>query len=127
MSDGGIIVLVGAIVHSISLGELEMLSRGALVADNGVILRVVDLTKKNCSLEELCGELKNSNNGRNVVMRDFGESLIMPGFIDTHCHAPQYVFTGTGMDLPLLQWLEKYTFPCESRFNDEEFASSNQI
>ena len=122
MSDGGIIVLVGAIVHSISLGELEMLSRGALVADNGVILRVVDLTKKNCSLEELCGELKNSNTGRNVVMRDFGESLIMPGFIDTHCHAPQYVFTGTGMDLPLLQWLEKYTFPCESRFNDEEFA-----
>lgn len=34
----------------------------------------------------------------------------------------QYVFAGTGMDLPLLQWLEKYTFPCESRFSDLEFA-----
>lgn len=26
------------------------------------------------------------------------------------------------MDLPLLQWLEKYTFPCESKFKDVEFA-----
>ena len=26
------------------------------------------------------------------------------------------------MDLPLLQWLEKYTFPTESRFSDLEFA-----
>ena len=46
----------------------------------------------------------------------------MPGLVDTHVHAPQYVFTGTGYDLPLLQWLEKYTFPSESRFRNKEFA-----
>lgn len=46
----------------------------------------------------------------------------MPGLVDTHIHAPQYVFTGTGYDLPLLQWLEKYTFPSESRFRNKEFA-----
>lgn len=46
----------------------------------------------------------------------------MPGFVDTHIHAPQYVFTGTGYDLPLLDWLEKYTFPSESRFRNVEFA-----
>lgn len=46
----------------------------------------------------------------------------MPGLVDTHIHAPQYVFTGTGYDLPLLQWLEKYTFPTESRFENNEFA-----
>ena len=48
--------------------------------------------------------------------------FLMPGFVDTHIHAPQYVFTGTGYDLPLLQWLEKYTFPSESRFRKVEFA-----
>lgn len=53
---------------------------------------------------------------------DFGDKLIVPGFIDTHTHGPQYVFSGTGMDLPLLAWLEKYTFPCESRFKDVDFA-----
>ncbi len=34
----------------------------------------------------------------------------------------RYAFVGTGMDMPLLQWLEKYTFPAEARFNDLAFA-----
>ena len=32
------------------------------------------------------------------------------------------MFTGTGYDLPLLEWLKKYTFPCESRFKDLALA-----
>lgn len=34
----------------------------------------------------------------------------------------QYVYTGTGMDLPLLEWLETHTFPVEARFKDTAFA-----
>ena len=37
-------------------------------------------------------------------------------------HGPQHGFTGTGLDLPLLQWLNKYTFPYESRFSNLEYA-----
>ena len=44
--------------------------------------------------------------------------FIIPGFMDSHIHAPQYSFTGTGYDLPLLQWLEKYTFPSETKLSD---------
>ena len=29
---------------------------------------------------------------------------------------------GMGMDLPLLAWLETYTFPVEARFQDPDFA-----
>jgi len=32
------------------------------------------------------------------------------------------VFTGTGYDVPLLQWLEKYTFPVESNFKCTKYA-----
>lgn len=46
----------------------------------------------------------------------------MPGLVDTHIHAPQYVYTGTGYDKQLLEWLETYTFPIESKFKDLEFA-----
>ena len=46
----------------------------------------------------------------------------MPGFVDTHIHAPQYRFTGTGYDLQLLDWLEKYTFPTEAKFEDVSIA-----
>jgi guanine deaminase len=49
--------------------------------------------------------------------------MILPGFIDTHRHAPQHAFAGTGMDLDLLGWLEKYTFPGEAAFADEEYAA----
>ena len=42
----------------------------------------------------------------------------MPGLIDTHIHAPQYKFTGTGYDKQLLQWLDSYTFPVEATFKD---------
>lgn len=37
------------------------------------------------------------------------------------CHPParsQYKFTGTGTDLPLMEWLQKYTFPVESSHSD---------
>jgi hypothetical protein len=47
--------------------------------------------------------------------------LLCPGFIDTHTHASQYTYMGCGR-IPLLQWLEKYTFPTESKFKDTQFA-----
>lgn len=46
----------------------------------------------------------------------------MPGFVDCHIHASQYPNLGLGLDLPLLQWLETYTFPLEAAYKDNEFA-----
>uniref|UniRef100_A0A3P9C718 Guanine deaminase n=1 Tax=Maylandia zebra TaxID=106582 RepID=A0A3P9C718_9CICH len=46
----------------------------------------------------------------------------MPGLVDTHIHASQYSYAGTALDMPLLQWLNAYTFPVESCFKDLEFA-----
>ncbi len=42
--------------------------------------------------------------------------------MDTHIHAPQYAQMGLGTDRPLLEWLERYTFPTETRFADVEWA-----
>lgn len=49
--------------------------------------------------------------------------FIIPGLIDTHIHAPQYSFTGTGYDLELLDWLNTYTFPAESQLSNTELAA----
>ena len=48
--------------------------------------------------------------------------IIVPGFIDCHIHAPQYVNSGCGVDCELLEWLNKYTFPAESKFNSSSHA-----
>jgi guanine deaminase len=46
----------------------------------------------------------------------------VPGMIDTHVHAPQYQYSGTATDLPLMEWLQHYTFPAEKRCADAELA-----
>ena len=47
----------------------------------------------------------------------------MPGFVDTHLHAPQYPNCGKGLDKSLLDWLKAYTFPTEAKFKDLSFAA----
>jgi len=60
------------------------------------------------------------NEGERVL--DYRGKLIVPGFVDTHIHYPQVdVIASYGSQL--LDWLEKYTFPCESRFHDSALAA----
>jgi hypothetical protein len=50
--------------------------------------------------------------------------FIIPGFIDLHIHAPQYQFLGTATSVPLMQWLQRYTFPAEERMADVSKAQA---
>lgn len=56
-----------------------------------------------------------------VDLRDRG--VLLPGLVDLHIHAPQFPQLGTGLDVPLEDWLSKYTFPLEARFADLSFAA----
>nr|CAB3248606.1 guanine deaminase [Phallusia mammillata] len=47
----------------------------------------------------------------------------MPGMIDGHIHASQYAYVGTGSDLPLLDWLQEYTFPAEMKYEALTYAT----
>lgn len=57
-----------------------------------------------------------------IQINDCGDSLLIPGFIDLHMHAPQYAVRGLGMDMELLEWLESFTFPEEARYADLFYA-----
>ena len=47
---------------------------------------------------------------------------MLPGMVDLHLHAPQYAYRGLGMDLELLEWLQKYAFFEEARYSDLNYA-----
>ncbi len=49
-------------------------------------------------------------------------TYLLPGLVDTHVHAPQYPQLGQALDVPLEEWLFKYTFPLEARYADIGFA-----
>lgn len=50
--------------------------------------------------------------------------VLLPGFVDLHVHAPQYPQLGSALDVPLEDWLLRYTFPLEARYADLEFAET---
>lgn len=40
-----------------------------------------------------------------------------PTFCDLHLHAPQFLYQGTGLHLPLMEWLNEYAFKAEERID----------
>lgn len=45
--------------------------------------------------------------------------LLLPGLVNTHCHAAMTLFRGYGEDLPLSRWLNERIFPAEDRLTSE--------
>lgn len=55
-------------------------------------------------------------------MTDYGHKLIIPGLMDIHLHAPQFAIRALGMDLELIEWLDKHAFNAEANYADLEYA-----
>ena len=111
---GRALVVKGRFVHGISNrpGELELVEKGTLiVGEDGRIILFA---------REGEGPHAAPPNATEIRLRE--TDICIPGMIDTHVHAPQYTFTGTATDLPLMQWLQKYTFPAERRMADADLA-----
>jgi len=102
-----VIALKGTIVSAPALGKLDITEGGWLVAEDGVIAGVFPELPEQYAHAEV---------------HDYGNALILQSFADLHLHAPQYPMLGTGMDLPLLDWLNTYTFPTEAKFADTDYA-----
>ncbi len=48
--------------------------------------------------------------------------VVLPGLVDLHAHLPQVPNAGLGYALPLLDWLDRLTFPTERAWADPEVA-----
>lgn len=60
---------------------------------------------------------------KDVEVTVYKDSLIMPGFIDTHIHYPQTQIIGA-FGKQLIDWLNNYTFIAEQQFANYEHAKS---
>ena len=100
-------ILHGNIIHAPTFGQLETIPSGYLVLEDGILEGVYPVLPEQYAA---------------CPAEDYGDGLIMPSFADLHLHAPQYPMLGMGMDLPLLDWLDAYTFRTEARFEDTDYA-----
>uniref|UniRef100_A0A4W4FXI5 Amidohydrolase-related domain-containing protein n=1 Tax=Electrophorus electricus TaxID=8005 RepID=A0A4W4FXI5_ELEEL len=106
----------GSFVHSTRDAALEILNDFVLGVDKSGKITFIEEGK---NVDRLAQE--QGFNTADVENLGPGE-FFMPGMVDTHIHASQYTYMGTALDLPLLQWLNTYTFPVESRYRDLKFA-----
>ncbi|PSN31564.1 hypothetical protein C0J52_15947 [Blattella germanica] len=110
-------IITGPIVHAESISSLTIIEQGLVAVVRGRIVQVNKNWEKLQKIQHIYGI-----DEENVYRLKKGEFL-MPGFIDTHFHAPQYPNVGLGYDKTLKQWLPEYTFPLENNFSDLDFAS----
>ncbi len=101
----------GNIIYTKEFGKLEVNLNSYLVVENG---KVLEITRELIKYKD-------------IEIIDFQDKLIIPGFVDIHLHAPQINNIGLGADLELLDWLNTYTFPEESKYKDLEFAKKSYI
>ncbi|KAJ2783269.1 hypothetical protein H4R18_001788 [Coemansia javaensis] len=113
-------VFRGCIIDAPALGALRIRPAAALGVDrrSGRIIGVA--AEATAPPERLVGEWTGAAvAAADVEVTDLGaDQFLMPGLIDTHTHAPQFSFIGVGHDLPLMEWLEKYTYRHESELQD---------
>ncbi|MDJ1016312.1 MAG: guanine deaminase [Paracoccaceae bacterium] len=83
-------------------------ARGGVLVRDGIIAEI-----------GTADDLRQAHPAAEVV--DYGEGLILPGFIDAHLHYPQTAIIAS-WGKRLIDWLNTYTFPEEIAFSDPAHA-----
>ena len=88
---------------------VQHIRRGAVLIENGKIVAVGE-----------ADPLRTAN--PEATIADHGDSLIMAGFVDSHAHFSQTAIIAS-WGKRLIDWLNTYTFPEETRFGDPKYAA----
>ncbi|MBW2616915.1 MAG: amidohydrolase [Deltaproteobacteria bacterium] len=104
-----------------------------IIINNGTVLT---MDKKNTVIKNglVCVKgdtISRMGSGDNVPIEaekiiDAHGGLILPGLINGHTHAAMSLFRGLADDLPLMEWLNNYIFPAESRI-DADFVFTGTL
>jgi 5-methylthioadenosine/S-adenosylhomocysteine deaminase len=101
-------IVAGGIVVTVD-GARNIYNPGAVAIDGTTILAVgpaADIAARFKAAEQI-----------NTV-----GSIVIPGLINTHGHAPMVLYRGLADDLRLQEWLEKYIFPAEAKTVSREMV-----
>ena len=102
------LVVANGTVVTVDPGR-RVIARGSVAIDGRDIVAV-----------DTAGAIAASYRGRQTI--DAAGSVVMPGLINTHTHAPMVLFRGLADDLALMEWLQKYIFPAEAKTVSPEFV-----
>ncbi|KAK0210958.1 hypothetical protein DFS33DRAFT_1296586 [Desarmillaria ectypa] len=112
-------IYYGSVINPVSLTLYQVLPRCLLaVGATGCVEWLIEDVEDSL-VQERMGQMGCLDN---AVIPLKETEFIIPGFIDTHTHAPQFPNIGSGQQYELLDWLSNITFPMEAKFADLDFA-----
>src|SRR5436190_2461803 len=125
------VVLLAAAVVALALAQAPPPRAVALIVANGTVVTVdparrviargsVAIDGRDIVAVDTAEKIAAAYRGRETI--DAAGSVVMPGLINTHTHAPMVLFRGLADDLALMDWLQKYIFPAEAKTVSPEFV-----
>ncbi|CAH1117810.1 unnamed protein product [Phaedon cochleariae] len=109
-------IFVGNFIHCTERLKLQVVENGFIIVKG----RKIVATGKKADLNSTKARLDLKDGADEKILT--GSQILIPGFVDTHIHAPQYPNCGLGYDKPLLEWLETYTYKVEKIYRDQELS-----
>jgi 5-methylthioadenosine/S-adenosylhomocysteine deaminase len=120
-----------AVVAAIGAGQTPARRTVSLVVANGTVVTVdgarrviprgsVAIDGRDIVGVDAADAISAKFQGRETI--DASGSVVMPGLINTHTHAPMVMFRGLADDLALMDWLQKYIFPAEAKTVSADFV-----
>ena len=105
--------------------EVDLLVRGGTVVTMDTARRIVEdgaiaIRGDRLVAVGTAAELQ----GRYHAVREIpaGGKIILPGFVNTHNHAPMVLLRGIADDMALMNWLRKFIFPAEAKNVTTDFV-----
>ncbi|KAG6893034.1 hypothetical protein C0992_011490, partial [Termitomyces sp. T32_za158] len=104
----------GTLVTLPTLGDIQILHDHLLaISSTGYITHHAPFSAPSSQV------LLSSSSSRNELTTLPHGTFLLPTFVDLHLHAPQFLYQGTGLHLPLMQWLDAYAFNAEERLDND--------
>ncbi|KZV70192.1 Metallo-dependent hydrolase [Peniophora sp. CONT] len=108
-------VYIGDFVHFPALGSAEIFHDYVLAVNSLGFIAFFEY-KHSMNANFLLTSVTSDDDKRVTIPKG---SFMIPTFCDLHLHAPQYLYQGTGLDLPLMTWLFEYAYKAERRIDSD--------
>ena len=99
-------------------GAVLTMDRQNSIIENGFLCIQGD------TISHIGANYENSFEATKII--DARGGLVLPGLINGHTHAAMSLFRGLADDLPLMEWLNNYIFPAESKM-DADFVFTGTL
>lgn len=99
--------------------KLKFINACILINENNVDFLFGDVVVTDNIITYVGEKIENDENNYDRII-DVNNNILMPGFVNCHCHTPMSILRGIGSDCNLDKWLFDNMIPIEQKMTDND-------